>query len=124
MDKDEVTYIATKYGKYLGGIDYASILSHINEEEERLRLVEERLLGYPIREAPREDFGDARRLCEELDALRLEEKRYMEIVNEVKLRGLTKPHVDKAMRRLGTIRSNIRTVRRILKYLGDPLKCL
>ncbi len=61
-----------------------------------------------------------------MERLREEEERCVEVVNEVKLMGLTKPpHVDKAVRRLGAVRRRARAVRRALKYMGgDPLKCL
>ncbi|GGP20760.1 hypothetical protein GCM10007981_10140 [Thermocladium modestius] len=124
MDRGEVHFIASKYGRYLGGIDYNAVIDALEGEEERLREEEERLLGQSLGPAPQNPLGDALRLCGELERLREEEERCVEVVNEVKLMGLTKPHVDKAVRRLGAVRRRARAVRRALKYMGDPLKCL
>ncbi len=112
-----------KYGKYLGGVDYEKVLKLLEEEDYRLRLVEEHLLGRVIEledDKKTKDLivdGERRRLRTKLEFLKRQERELLDLIAELKMRNVTLPELKKALLKLKLVRRELRKVRKLLKYL-------
>lgn len=110
-----------KYGKYMGGIDYEKILNDLMNEEERLRLIEDRLIGIDTgQQLDHEKIMnlERRRLILKYIDLKNQEAKTLELIKELKLRNYPRAEVTKAIRKLRGIRGQLRMVRRELKIRG------
>ncbi|BDR90968.1 hypothetical protein [Vulcanisaeta souniana] len=107
-----------KYGRYMGGIDYEKILNDLMSEEERLRLIEDRLIGIDTgQQLDREKIMnlERRRLILKYIDLKNQEAKTLELIKELKLRNYPRSEVTKAVRKLRGIRRQLRMIRRELK---------
>ncbi len=112
-----------KYGKYLGGIDYEKVLRLLEEEDERLRIIEEHLLGRVLELENQKYVKDhmisveKRRLEAKLQHLKNMERELLNLIADLKMSNVPLAEVKKALLKLKLVRRELRKVRKLLKYL-------
>ncbi len=127
--------ILRKYGKYLGGIDYEKIERLIADEDERLRIIESRLLDELSESERCKDTNfhknsndnilelERRRLRTKIEILKEREKRLHEMLIELKMSpGVTLYEINKLVREIKRVRREIRRVKKLLKYIEDSYR--
>jgi hypothetical protein len=106
-----------RYGRYMGGIDYVKILNQLLTEEDRLREIEKRLAGVDTGQQVNNELLrnlELRQLIIRYVELKNEERRLLDLIKELKLRGYTRTEVEKAMKRLRKVRRGIRMMRKLM----------
>jgi len=106
-----------RYGRYMGGIDYVKILNQLLTEEDRLREIEKRLAGVDTGQQVNNELLrnlELRQLIIRYVELKNEERRLLDLIKELKLRGYTRTEVEKAMKRLRKVRREIRMMRKLM----------
>ncbi|MCG2887518.1 MAG: hypothetical protein L7G98_06125 [Vulcanisaeta sp.] len=106
-----------RYGRYMGGIDYVKILNQLLTEEDRLREIEKRLAGVDTGQQVNNELLrnlELRQLIIRYVELKNEERRLLDLIKELKLRGYTRTEVEKAMKRLRKVRRKIRMMRKLM----------
>ncbi len=106
-----------RYGRYMGGIDYVKILNQLLTEEDRLREIEKRLAGVDTGQQVNNELLrnlELRQLIIRYVELKNEERRLLDLIKELKLRGYTRTEVEKAMKRLRKVRRGIRMIRKLM----------
>ncbi|GAB6944978.1 hypothetical protein [Vulcanisaeta sp. JCM 14467] len=111
-----------RYGRYMGGIDYEKVLNDLASEEDRLREIERKLIG--METGPQINYGklrelERRQLILKYIELKNQERRMLELIKELKLRGYTKNEVTKAIKILRKIRRQLRIIRQELKIINE-----
>jgi hypothetical protein len=106
-----------RYGRYMGGIDYVKILNQLLTEEDRLREIEKRLAGVDTGQQVNNELLrnlELRQLIIRYVELKNEERRLLDLIKELKLRGYTRTEIEKAMKRLRKVRRKIRMMRKLM----------
>ena len=111
-----------RYGRYMGGIDYEKVLNDLASEEDRLREIERKLIG--METGPQINYGklrelERRQLILKYVELKNQERRILEIIKELKLRGYTKNEVTKAIKMLRKIRRQLRIIKQELRIINE-----
>ena len=111
-----------RYGRYMGGIDYEKVLNDLASEEDRLKEIERKLIG--METGPQINYGklrelERRQLILKYVELKNQERRILELIKELKLRGYTKNEVTKAIKMLRKIRRQLRIIKQELKIINE-----